>query len=140
MFGAKMSDKEILEKAIQKAIEGGWDKRNAEYVEVQIETIDFDLRMSGIEPVHEEFANIHFISPRKGIDNVIDTKNVLFNHDFAKALWGEKTFNMECNTCHFIHELYDHHQFGLEIAEPWMLHLTEMVLVGDPIKYLGENI
>jgi len=43
--------------------------------------------------------------------------NVIFNHDFAKAVWpDDKDGNVY-----------------------WRMHLQRMVVSGNPIKYLGEN-
>lgn len=47
--------------------------------------------------------------------------NVIFNHDFAKALRGEK-------------------KIIVGMIEPWKYHLQQMVIADDPIKYLGENL
>jgi hypothetical protein len=46
---------------------------------------------------------------------------IIFNHDFAKALWGEKK------------------ERGL-FTFGWKFHLQQMVVADDPIAYLGEHI
>lgn len=97
-----MENKAILEKAIQKAIDGGhklpdWAQGNLHYA---------------------QYALMH--------GNVY---SVIFNHDFAKALWGD--------------EYWEEYTFNGEYATPkptWALHLQQMVISEDPIKYLGENI
>lgn len=56
-----MDNKQILEKAIQKAIDGGWDENTVDWV------------FQG-EPTFEAY-NYPF--------------EYIFNHDFAKSLWGD---------------------------------------------------
>lgn len=41
--------------------------------------------------------------------------DIIYNHDFAKALWGEKPLG-------------------------WRYHLQMMVVADDPIEYLGEHL
>lgn len=102
-----MSNQEILRKAIQKAIDNDWQpfRYNSELTpRVVIDWYEVDS-MSGTE------------------DN---WKLFIFNHDFAKALWGEKN--------------------GYELAgtvvdgKVWQNHLQQMVIADDPIEYLGENL
>ena len=83
-------------------------------------------------------------SPDKCPDAIegADPTVVIFNHDFAKALWGEAEHTAEipsddydardCDNCH-----------GSWINKPyscWEYRLQQMVIADDPIKYLGENI
>jgi len=85
-----MSDKEILEKAIQKAIDNSWAWKD----------IDWDADNRPYE--------------------------LIYNHEFAKALWGEK----------HITEYYPS-----PVSKPaFVYHLQQMVIAEDPIKYLGDNI
>jgi hypothetical protein len=101
-----MTNQEILEKAIQKAIAGGWkpwwgDDRlevdETPYIKTYNDIYD--------EPGFMEFAH----------------EQVIFNHDFAKALWGEVPEKRV-------------YPYG------WKQHLQRMVIADDPIKYLGEHI
>lgn len=55
---------------------------------------------------------------------------VIFNHDFAKALWGDNEVIVYSDTYEDIHEYLPN----------WQYHLQQMVIANDPIKYLGENI
>lgn len=99
---------EILTKAIQKAVAGGWTNHNGRPVE--------DLMT---------FA--------EGTDACF-----IFDHEFAKALWGEETCTCGMGDGKLVHEqgcpaLYSN--------EPhWQFRLQQMVIADDPIKYLGENI
>lgn len=95
----KNTNQEILAKAIQKAIDGGWNGV----------IFGWEWRLGlRIYRTHSDF---------------------IFNHDFAKALWGEWSREELKAEYHNIYEL-----------EPWQYHLQQMVIAEDPIKYLGENI
>ena len=100
-----MREKNILDKALKKAVENGWDN-NARLV--------IFSRPDGSLC----FKSSYFIYE-------FDVASVIFNHDFARALWGDT---------HFI---------GGTTAYPLVQfeeHLSQMVISEDPIKYLGENI
>lgn len=90
-----MTEQQILEKAIQKAIDGGWADG-------------------------ETWLN--FTIWKAALPNV---PSFIFNHDFAKALWGEGEI-----------EENEH----ISIQDPWKIHLQQMVIADDPIAYLGENL
>ena len=118
-----MSNKEILEKAIQKAIDGGYD-------------------MDGlIAPMHPGIYE--FSAP-------INT--VIFNHDFAKALWGDELYIdnslavLPTKTNRALSIIHTKNGAGVDgdvdykSAPAWQYHLQNMVIADDPIKYLGENI
>ena len=90
--------KEILTKAIEKAVTGGWDYNDKDY---NVEAINF-------------FDNEQY-----------SFEAIIFNHDFAKALWGEKPNTPYLKAASYI---------------PWKYHLRRMVLANDPIKYLGANL
>lgn len=112
---------DILEKAIQKAIDGGW-----------------------IMP--PDIANVYNLERTSVLEGAYDCpayfKQVIFNHDFAKALWGESEL-MCINSkvpagdycCGIAHEGFD-----CEPLPAWQYHLQMMVIANDPIKYLGEHL
>lgn len=100
-----MSDQQIiLEKAIQKAINNGWFADGDRAVATASAT------MNGL-PVYP---------------------SVIFNHDFAKALWGH------VNMVRYGEDKYPYADDQLIPA--WQYHLQQMVIADDPIKYLGSNI
>lgn len=118
-----MSNQQILEQAIQKAIDGGW---KAEIVKGNI------LKRGHISTTLEA-------------GNWLEPYPFIFNHDFAKALWGENghtcpdVFND--STCINCGQKGAGTHSDDSFAEPcWSSHLQQMVLAEDPIKYLGENI
>lgn len=125
-----MTNQEILTKAIQKAIDGGWPSGNATY-----ELCDFsDMPMYRGDGQILAYFNITL----KGRDTTPPTRREfsVFNHDFAKALWGENTYTEAvCPECG-----YDGLWEPVESEPLWQYHLQQMVIADDPIKYLGENI
>lgn len=68
-----MSGKEILEKAIQKAIDRGltgyWAERYKDCARLD---------------------EMEYLTDGNNIDDGHTVESLIFNHDFAKALWGEK--------------------------------------------------
>ena len=105
-----MFEKIILESAIDKAIAGGW--KNDE----------------GVTPII--VSNYIFLKKEYVAPSVLfDVKELIFDHDFAKALWGEELITWQDN------ELWDSHVFPA-----WKAHLMQMVIADDPIAYLGANL
>jgi len=96
----------ILEQAITKAIAGGW--------EVDLETVlpEMAKKYSLYGLQYTGFSSL------------------LFNHDFAKALWGEEGQTLTGLRCSA--------QDG--VIPYWQYHLQQMVIAPDPIQYLGENL
>jgi hypothetical protein len=117
-----MSDQEILEKAIKKAIAGGWECIDSGYDHSGYE-VDPEVKVKMIlEPCCAEDANSLY--------------ELIYNHKFAKALWG---LEFPGDSADFVPETpewvacnsgYDY----------WQYHLQQMVIAPDPIKYLGENL
>lgn len=121
--GPRMTDQEILTIAIEKAITGGWE---------------------GLP--HVSAANYLAILKQRRTTKE-EWYPVIFNHDFAKALWGGKRIGgaYTANGSHralnhaqalAIWKLYD--DFGWFAA--WQVHLQQMVVADEPIKYLGEHL
>jgi hypothetical protein len=114
-----MSDKEVLEKAIQKAIDNGCKGTMSE----QAKSIAWEDVSLLIDPSF----NVHGLS----------IPMIKYNHHFAKALWGKQKVS-DMDTTGDTIMLYD----GLDvvIAENWKVNLRSMVIAEDPIRYLSENI
>lgn len=103
-----MTNQQILTKAIEKAIEGGW--------ELPHEAYDFEARPNDMI----RFTSIDDETQDPGIW-YMPLEQLIFYHDFAKALWGDG--------------------WNATSTQPnWQYHLQQMVIAEDPIKYLGENI
>jgi len=114
-----MTNKQILETAIQKAIDGGWGgfNMNAPW------SVDFTGHF-----LHHEIAGEEFMS---------HIYRYIFDHSFAKALWpGEDSV--------YASEIYRSPVDGDAGFDEYLTlseyHLQQMVIAEDPIKYLGENI
>ena len=102
-----MTYKEVLEKAIEKAVDGGWDQWGWLHTEVD-----------------ETALYITFANKKKSYQSAMfmtkEFKSVIFDHSFAKALWGDKQIGP-----HWI---------------PYLWHLQQMVICDNPLTYLEENI
>lgn len=103
---------EVLEKAIGIAIKNGWADENNPNVSKRLPMVYDD----------EGNQRLNYTA-------------LIFNHDFAKALWGEQKLleNGEYPQTVIMYK-------GKPLWQPWEHHLQQMVIADDPIKYLGENI
>lgn len=116
-----MSNQEILEKAIEKAEKNGWAK-------------NYKIKMTWLND-----DGTRRITAKITIDDWDTYAPIIFNHDFAKALWGE-----ELHQEIFIVPKELNKRFAgtkdLDIKPTWMYHLQQMVIAEDPVQYLGENL
>lgn len=106
-----MTNQEILIKAIQKAVEGGCKSAGG-------------LSMQG-----------WLVAVRDYPDEVAFFQ-LIFNHDFAKALWGDNPKIWESNDSYLDNDDSSDNGFIWN----WQYHLQQMVIADDPIKYLGEHL
>jgi hypothetical protein len=103
-----MTNRKIITKAIKKAESNGYES------EVYFRWEDYDGEVDFADwEYHEHIYEL------------------IYDHDFAKALWGEAVYGT-------LAELRGD-------APPnklphWKYHLQQMVIADDPIKYLGENM
>ena len=118
-----MMNQEILEKAIQAAIDGGfkpWFPLTDEQLP-RNESIEIDG--DGIYK--------HVFTNDDDYSELIETSEaIIFNHDFAKALWGEELY-------YGSRDKYPHSPTAIRT---YQYHLQQMVIEEDPIKYLGKNL
>lgn len=116
-----MSDKDILEKAIKKAIDSGLDNTITRIFlnAVRLEELDFVL-----ERFLDERDTLYYM-------------RWIFDKDFSKALWGEDCFIKGVTT---LHTSTDVDCIKRGHPNTWSHHLQQMVIASDPIKYLGDNI
>lgn len=121
-----VSAQTVLTKAIKKAIAGGWKA----------------------EPLGGYVVWLEASEKRKGeiVHNIINQGSkvassslpvYIYNHDFAKALWGEDIVTGLDKDEPLPLELDD--MLRLQLPA-WQFYLRQMVIADDPIKYLGENI
>lgn len=107
-----MTDTQILEAAIYKAIDGGWS--------FEIGDNEFVV---WLDETHSPSVTQH--------GDMLDHQRIIFDHDFAKALWPGYI-----NTATW--EICQHSEHGDMPLMYW--HLQQMVIADDPIQYLGENM
>lgn len=120
-----MSDQEILTKVIQKAIAGGWTADWASKKEISV-----------------YYTGEYGGDKRYELVKVCEPERYIFNHDFAKALWGGGHYNLVTAN--------GQKAFGSKdvlegvtnqpVLEAWQHHLQQLVIAEDVFKYLGENI
>lgn len=135
------TNQQILTKAIQKAVDGGWMPYFA--------SLDPSMRKDNIIiRYHEGATHINFDYEMRGhIVGVggynMEPLSIIFNHDFAKALWGEHTESTVDEDGNDLARDYAgaaHGSVVRTVREGWRHHLQRMVIAEDPIKYLGEHI
>lgn len=115
-----MTNQEILEKAIQKAQKNGWNK---EYDISHTDSMGWAMTAKGKVKKSE-------IGLTAKITYMISENDIIYNHDFAKALWGKDTLSPN----------YGDLEMLSEPDYAWEHHLQQMVIADDPIKYLGDNL
>jgi hypothetical protein len=113
---AGMSDQQILEIAIRKATNRGYkDEPN------------YTMAWS--------YRNNNWVLPDKSYYAFI------FDHHFAKALWGEARVDDDGILFRDEHDMIIPSKTKLStVHRGWRYHLQQMVIAEDPIQYLGENI
>ena len=105
-----MSNRAILEKAIKKAIDGGWDVPD---LEDRWPTYVSNLLRDGV------------------------VEALIFNHNFAKSLWGRDLVIVKYTLLTDPPKIA---KSGQDMMQRYQYHLQQMVVSEDPIKYLGANI
>lgn len=112
------SNQEILEKAIQKAIDGGLDILYKDWSVNEGCSIEGEYRGQWLL---KDWQAIIYAPPYR----------------FAKALWGESLGFKDATE--IMKKTHADTRF-LSKVKPWQYHLQQMVIADDPIKYLGENL
>lgn len=109
MANEALTNQQILQKAIEKAQANGWE-------------VVYPYN----QPMH---YGIGAATHRVFFGDCAEATMLLFDHGFAKALWGDSLIGEEVSTTY---------------ADPshpkWMYHLQHMVIADDPIAYLGEHL
>lgn len=123
-----MTNQQILTKAVKKAQTSGWWTTH---------DIVYTIDMGWTATVKHGKA---VLKPGEGYITILLAENdIIFNHDFAKALWGDEQW--------FLSDLGEWHKsaehpdwLGTDEKLAWQYHLQQMVIATDPIKYLGEHL
>lgn len=118
-----MTDREILEKAIQKAIDYGWEApaKNfhvSDWDENKGAKLDNSLVRYGI-----------WFDTDKAFGSIYHWQDIIYTHVFAKALWGQ------CSQ--WYEPMLGDHRIPMNGYE---FHLQWMVIDDNPIQYLGESL
>lgn len=119
-----MSHEAILDKAIQKAIGNGWDFFGWWGNNMRYEVGDWSDGTVDIT-LYQDYGG----TTGEVMDWHGESPCVIFNHDFAKALFGE---GIPSN------RVWADNNF--EYVPAWKTHLQKMVLADDPIEYLGKHL
>lgn len=126
-------EEKILNKAIKRAINRGWDIRGFSGCELTVS--DGDIH--GVRLVNESDSDLTVY---------LSVCDLIFSHDFAIAVWGEIP---ACSNCGSLFSESDvvctaekcvlngHTISGLPLFK---FHLQQMVIQENTIKYLGLNI
>lgn len=122
-----MTNREILDKAINLAIAGGFGWLHNYGVESRYGEL-YDKKR-----VVEESYVIEYRDKERVFYREIAYQVIIFNHDFAKALWGEDRYG---KTLEGILNLTQRVMY----APAWQVHLQQVVIADDPLAYLGENL
>ena len=113
-----MTDKEVLQKAIENVIIIDEDDQNHIYICNKNFYATFNIHK---DKIVEELFCMEF--PFNGNLDNSKVYVFIFSHDFAKAFWGEKDY---------------HVPFGK--IKVWQDNLQQMVLEENPIDYLRKFI
>lgn len=122
-----MNNKDILEKTLQRAIDRGWTDTRQFEVSEDARSVTLSMPVNGnglLRPF------------------VFDTKVIIYDHAFAKAIWGEET---EALYAEDVSKVWGNGDWLLDgdaivYALPaWKFHLQCMVIADDPVAYLGEH-
>ena len=120
-----MSNQQILTKAIEKAIDGGFWQLGKNEVKSR-----YGFLRDKQKTVEEVYV-IEYKGSENQLIRELAFETIIFNHDFAKALWGEDIRIVGETPGAMTQE---------ERPLAWQWHLQQMVIADDPIKYLGDNL
>jgi hypothetical protein len=112
-----MNRKKIMERVIMKAVRGGWGPPGSAW-SVTKDCVIWE-RVGRWRRIKTSFNDL------------------LFDHDFAKALWGEDGFPGEF-TGKYPNPLHANN-FNHGAQKGWQYHLQQMVIADDPVLYVGER-
>lgn len=115
-----MTDKEILQKAIEIAMENGYKE---------------PLNKVDVSEDNNKFSILIWKGKWITMGDVYKKEEVIFSHDFAKNFWG-LTQTSIVNYDNAIME----RPYSFELGFTWQRHLMNMVLESNPIDYLRKFI
>lgn len=118
----KPTDYKRIQKIVKRAHAGGWNPlpKYVDWKKVEIVYWVSDVR--GIALLYTDNAGA-------ATQWTKELYTVIFDHDFAKALWGEKEATVK-----------QKYMGDVGVEKEWHYHLQMMVVAPDAIEYLGGNI
>lgn len=136
-FSRSMTNKQILKKAIEKAVRNGWNCFGC-----------YDAYM-GDPPTYKVkavYPSLPFVEltpgdPPGGDKEIIMPEQFILSHNFAKAFWKDKEGDEEVNKRGETSNDWSRaDSFGWEGCGllKWQYHLQQMVLREDPLKYIEK--
>lgn len=129
-----MDRQAILTKAIQKAMDNGW-KGVLDMKEWRDEAFYYP---DGEGLLTWEWSDNKQVFHDGEYDDYEEVRieAILYDHDFAKALWGNNSIFINGDEFDLNHPLIDE----IPHYEKWKYHLQQMVIADDPIQYLADNM
>lgn len=127
-----MTPQDKLQALVQRAIEGGYDLLD----DFEANSFDVVLNMSNLPEL--------VINQGETVEIRVCSNDVLYDHDFAKALWSPVAHKLVmtgtkwgCPLCDLpvTHLVATH-----EILTCWQYHLQHAVISDDPINYMYEVV
>ena len=123
-----MTNSEKLQKLIEKAIEGGWESGHW--------TTSLWLPGDYSKNIAESTLGMHHVN------------ELIFNHDFAKALVGDTPVELYFDDGGIKHQFmggslsypYDEGGSVQFVCPKWEFHLQQAVISDDPISYMYEVV
>lgn len=109
----------VIEAAIRKAVGNGYLSKEFKLMEHEV----FPIRQYAELLADPDKANAHFA--------------LIYDHDFARALWGTQPLHSETRDIMNRGEKIGESDYT---AEAWIVHLKKMVVIEYPIEYLADNI
>ncbi len=124
-----MTNREILQKAIDKAITNGWGlKENFDNEEITVSDQIYKDSFSEAYLLRSASHNYHF-----------ELSSIIFSHSFAKAFWNEEPTDTGLLYKPISNLESDIFSYGEErILPAWQYHLQQMVLETNLIVYLEK--
>jgi hypothetical protein len=123
-----MTHKEIIKTAVNKAIENGWHNHAG------AEMLYFRMYFpSGNVLIHTKRDELT-------TGETFNVPSIIFDHDFAKALWGEEPDSVPYKQIHYFIEKDGTASECRVTLQAWQYHLQQMIIAEDPIAYLGEHL
>lgn len=113
-----MTDTQTLTKAVELAKSQGWNT----------------------EVLWDEYYDGFVIPDGDGDYNFISSSEIIFDKDFAKALWGEEEVDSGDDLKKKGIDIINNYRAKSIKKHGWQHHLQQMVVADDPIEYLRAHM